>query len=134
MSIASVASDLLSLASGGAPSPLQKKHSEFQKLGQDLQSGNLAAAQTDLAMLRPQAAGSGSPELQFNPRAHGHHHLDGDGDGSGGAGQLLSQMVADLQSGNLSAAQQAYGSLQQDMSLFGLSSPSSATSSLSLSA
>jgi outer membrane protein assembly factor BamD (BamD/ComL family) len=71
---------------------------EFQQIGQDLQSGNLSAAQSDLTtfeQLTPQSSSTSSTQsnsptaLEFN------------------------QLSQDLQSGNLSAAQQDYSSLQQ---------------------
>ena|SRR5271165_6407184 len=126
---------------------------EFQQLGQDLQSGNLSAAQTDFAALQQSApqssatssAQSTSPLAQaFNQlsqdlqagnttaaqqdfatvqqdlqtqsaQPHHHHHHGGGGGGESSAiSQLLTQLGQSLQSGNLSAAQQAYSTLQQD--------------------
>jgi hypothetical protein len=72
---------------------------EFQQLGQDLQSGNLSAAQADFATLQqlgPQT-NSTSPSHSSNPIA-----------------QEFNQLAQDLQSGNLSAAQKDYTTIQQD--------------------
>jgi nitrate reductase assembly molybdenum cofactor insertion protein NarJ len=80
----------------------------LQKLAQDLQSGNLSAAQQDFSTVQQ--------DLQAQVSAH-HHH--GHGQNSSGAqqnpiAQLFSELGQALQSGNLSAAQQAYTTLQQD--------------------
>jgi hypothetical protein len=151
---------------------VRKFRQEFQQLGQDLQSGNLSAAQADFATLQqirnPNASTSSttgkhpiadgfnqlSQDLQSgnvsaaqqdytniqqayqNLAAHRHHHHGGGEGGANGIGQLLSQLSQALQSGDPSAAQQAYSTLQQDLQLFaqknGLSaqtpSPSSSNS------
>ncbi|MGA3088969.1 MAG: hypothetical protein ABSD75_10170 [Terriglobales bacterium] len=76
----------------------QELQQVFQQLGQDLQSGNLSAAQSDftaLQQLQPQS-GSTSSSQNNNPIA-----------------QAFSQLSQDLQSGNLSAAQQDYTTIQQ---------------------
>ena len=68
----------------------QQVRSQFKQLGQDLQGGNLAQAQTDFVTLSQSFAsqlGSQSP-----------------------VGQMLSSVGQALQSGNLSAAQQAFSS------------------------
>jgi hypothetical protein len=77
----------------------QQFQQEFQQLGQDLQSGNLSAAQQDFATLQqlgPQNNSSVSAQSN-NPIA-----------------QAFNQLSQDLQSGNLSAAQQDYAQIQQD--------------------
>jgi outer membrane protein assembly factor BamD (BamD/ComL family) len=137
------------------PNKSQQARQIFQQLGQDLQSGNLSAAQTDLAALQPSASSTASSLLQGSgpiaqefkqlsqdlqsgniPSAqqdyakiqqdfqtqgaagHGHHHHGGGGGGASGVSQLLQQLGQELQSGNLSAAQQAYSSLQQEFPQF----------------
>jgi soluble cytochrome b562 len=80
-------------------STMQKFRQEFQQLGQDLQSGNLSAAQADFATLQqlaPQGNSTWSAQ-NSNPIA-----------------QAFNQLSQDLQSGNLSAAQQDYATIQQD--------------------
>jgi outer membrane protein assembly factor BamD (BamD/ComL family) len=70
----------------------------FQQLGQDLQSGNLSAAQSDFATLQklqPQNNAASSSQIN-NPVA-----------------QAFNQLAQDLQSGNLFAAQQDYTTIQQ---------------------
>ena len=79
----------------------------FQKLAQDLQSGNLSAAQQDFSTVQQ--------DVQAQRAGHHHHH----GQASSGTQQnpvaeLFSELGQALQSGNLSAAQQAYASIQQD--------------------
>jgi outer membrane protein assembly factor BamD (BamD/ComL family) len=77
---------------------LQQFQQVFQQLGQDLQSGNLSAAQSDFATLQqlgPQNTSTASSQSN-NPIA-----------------QAFNQLSQDLQSGNLSAAQQDYTTLQQ---------------------
>lgn len=77
----------------------------FQKLAQDLQSGNLSAAQQDFST------------IQQDAQAHGGHHHHGQSSSSAQqnpVAELFSELGQALQSGNLSAAQQAYTNLQQD--------------------
>jgi len=76
---------------------------EFEQLGQDLQTGNLSAAQSDFATLTqlgPQSTSSSSSAsaASSNPIA-----------------QAFAQLAKDLQSGNLSAAQEDFAAIQQDM-------------------
>jgi outer membrane protein assembly factor BamD (BamD/ComL family) len=180
MSIAGIASSSIFqlLSSQSTQSPHQKFKQEFQQLGQDLQSGNLAQAQTDFAALQPSSgqstATSGtqtsaspiatafqqlSQDLQsgnltaaqqdysaiqqdFQQQAaggasghahHHHHHSGGSQDSSSTQNtlnQLFSQLGQALQSGNLSTAQSAYASLQQDLTqLSGATGSSSSGSS-----
>lgn len=77
----------------------QKAQQEFQQLGQDLQSGNLSAAQSDFATLQnliPQSSSSTATQSN-SPIA-----------------QAFAQLGKDLQSGNLTAAQQDFTTIQQD--------------------
>lgn len=91
----------------------------FQQLAQDLQSGNLSGAQQDFATIEQdfqnqaaQAASQSSSRV-----AEGHHHHHGGG-GENQISQLFDQLGQALQSGNLSAAQQAFSTLQQDFQQF----------------
>jgi outer membrane protein assembly factor BamD (BamD/ComL family) len=70
---------------------------EFQQLGQDLQSGNLSAAQSDFATLQ-NASQTTAATQSSSPIA-----------------QAFSKLSQDLQSGNLTAAQSDYSTLQQDL-------------------
>src|SRR5258707_15729009 len=95
----------------------------FSALGRDLQSGNLPAAQQDLSSVQ-----------QDVQQAHHHHHHHASSSGStqqDSITQLFSTLGQDLQNGNLSGAQSAYASLQQDLPL--LASSSSAAGGISLS-
>ena len=87
----------------------------FNQLGKDLQSGNLSAAQQDYSTIQQDAQSQ-------NPRVHHHHHHGGGGDPSGSQqntiAQEFSQLSQALQAGNLSAAQQAYSTLQQSFQEF----------------
>jgi len=49
---------------------------------------------------------------------HHHHHHGGGGSQQNAISQMFQQLGQDLQSGQLSAAQQAYGSLQQEFQQF----------------
>ena len=86
----------------------------FSQLGKDLQSGNLTAARQDFTSLRQDLQSQGT-------QAHHHHHHHGGGAGAGeqtNLAQEFAQLGQDLQSGNISAAQQAYSSLQQSFQAF----------------
>jgi len=98
----------------------------FSALGQALQSGNVAQAQQDYATIQQdvqQAVG------QF--QGHHHHHHGGGGQQSSAISQAFSSLGQALQQGNLSAAQQAYSTLQQD---FGFTTGGTSTSQTSGSA
>jgi soluble cytochrome b562 len=83
----------------GTQSRMQQFRKEFQQLGQDLQTGNLTAAQADFATLQQIAPGSSASSTQStNPIA-----------------KDFAQLARDLQSGNLSAAQHDYGQVLKDM-------------------
>jgi outer membrane protein assembly factor BamD (BamD/ComL family) len=106
----------------------------FQQLSQDLQSGNLTAAQQDYSTIQQdfqQQAASGA-----SGHAHHHHHHSGGSQDSSSTqntlSQLFSQLGQALQGGNLSSAQSAYASLQQDLTqLSGATGiPSSGSSNL----
>ena len=99
---------------------------EFQQLSADLQSGNVPAAQQDYSTIQ-QGLQKGSAQLH----AHHHHRIQGGGDGTP-LSQLFDQLGQALQTGNLTSAQQAYTTLQQDFQQFsqigGLQSPAPAQS------
>ncbi len=184
MSIAGIASSSIFqlLSSQSTQSPYQNFKQEFQQLGQDLQSGNLAQAQSDFAALQPssgQSTATSNPQTNASPIAtafqqlsqdlqsgnltaaqqdystiqqdfqqqsasgasghahHHHHHSGGSQDSSSTQNtlsQLFSQLGQALQGGNLSSAQSAYASLQQDLTqLSGAAASSSSSSSASAS-
>ncbi len=136
---------------------MQQFQKEFQQLGQDLQSGNMSAAQSDFATLQqyaPQTSSTSSSQsnspiaqefsqlakdiqsgntsaaqqdystIQQDMQSHaaeGHHHhhsSGGGGEGQSAVSQLMTQLGQALQSGNLSSAQQAYSTLQQEFQQF----------------
>jgi len=76
----------------------QQIQQDFEQLGQDLQSGNLSAAQADFATLQKLLPQNSSTSATANDPV----------------AQAFNQLSQDLQSGNLSAAQQAYANIQQD--------------------
>ena len=187
MSVSGIGSSILSTLSGSQnqQSPFQKIKSEFQQLGQDLQSGNLSQAQSDFTTLSKDlsnvlqggantatasattapntAAATTSPILQaFNqlgqdlqsgnlqaaqqdftkiqqdaqqaaPQVSGHHHHAESSQKSSSSQQsnpivqAFSQLTQTLQSGNLQGAQQAYSALQADLQQIGGVTSSGAT-------
>jgi len=166
MSVAGIASSILSAFNTlNAPSRKQQFQQEFQQLGQDLQSGNLSAAQSDFATMQQSgppanstaSAQSTDPIAQaFNQLStdlksgnttaaqqdyatlqqdfqnqgahlHHHHHHGGGGSQQNAISQMFQQLGQDLQSGQLSAAQQAYGSLQQELQQFAATNGVAAT-------
>lgn len=100
MSVSGVSSsNLFNYSNQNVQNNQQQFQQEFQQLGQDLQSGNLSAAQQDFATLQqvgPQASSTLSTQSS-NPMV-----------------QALNQLGQDLQSGNVSAAQTDYTNLKQD--------------------
>ena len=137
-------------------SRMQQFQQEFQQLGQDLQSGNLSAAQSDFGALQQYAPQANSSSQSTSPivpafhqlatdlaagnvtaaqqdyatiqqdlqnqgaqmHHHHHHHHAGGGSQATAIDQMFQQLGQDLQSGQLSAAQQAYSSLQQELQQF----------------
>jgi hypothetical protein len=100
MSVAGISSSLLHYTPQSVLNSFQNFQKEFQQLGQDLQSGNLAAARADFATLQqdvPQAISTSSLR-NSSPIA-----------------QVFSQLAKDLQTGNINSAQQDYNTLQQDL-------------------
>jgi len=103
----------------------------FNQLSQDLQAGNLTAAQQDYQTLQQDfqnQAEHRSQPAQGTQGAYGHHHHHHDG-GSGSSSkssqvsQLMSQLGQEFQSGDLTSAQKTFASLQNlfGQSLFGQS-------------
>ena len=162
MSVAGILSSAaLGIGAQMFQSRMQQTQKEFKQLGQDLQSGNLSAAQSDFAtlqQLQPQGSStsstqSGNPisqdftqlaadlkagnttaaqqdftklqqdfqsqSSQTQTHHHHHHHGDGSSSQSDAVNQVFSQLGQALQSGNLSAAQTAYASMQQQFQQYG---------------
>lgn len=101
--------------STATPNPITQA---FNQLASDLQSGNLAAAQKDYSTLQQDL----QTQSGKGHHLHNHHiiHTDGPGGSSSqnSLSQDLNQVGQSLTSGNLSGAQQAYSTLQQEFQQF----------------
>jgi len=86
----------------------------FNALAQDLQNGNLSGAQQDFANLQ-QAA---QQQQQQGGQVHHHHHHHGGGQQNSQIAQAFQSLGQALQSGDLSGAQSAFATLQQDLQQF----------------
>jgi hypothetical protein len=75
---------------------LSQFQQEFQQLGEDLQSGNLSAAQSDMGTLQQLEPSGSSPTNNL-------------------ISQELNQLSEQVQGGNLTGAQQDYGNLQNNL-------------------
>jgi hypothetical protein len=80
----------------------------FQQLAKDLQSGNLSGAQQDSSTIQQDIQSQGGGQN------HHSHAQDSSATQQNPVARLFSKLGQALQSGNLSAAQQAYTTLQQD--------------------
>ena len=89
---------------GSSTSPYQQS---IQQLGKDLQSGNLSAAQSDFASLQ---AAFAQPSTTTGPSTP-----TPTGPTASPVAQAFNQLSSDLQSGNLSAAQKDFSTVQQDL-------------------
>ncbi len=105
MSITGILSSGLSslLQPTSVQSTVQKKRAEFQQLGQDLQSGNLSAAQQDFATLSQNSSTQTSSVNSSTPS-----------NSAVSLKQSFSDLKTALSSGDISGAQQAYSQIQQD--------------------
>ncbi len=88
----------------------------FNQLSSDLQSGNLTAAQKDYSTLQQDLQSQGGTGHQL----HNHHRIRTPGVGEDSSNQNpllqdLNQLGQSLTSNNLSGAQQAYATLQQQL-------------------
>jgi predicted nuclease of predicted toxin-antitoxin system len=81
----------------------QNFQQEFQQLGEDLEAGNLSAAQSDLATLQ-----------QYSPQSSSASSSTSSSQSSNSIAQEFNQLSQNLQSGNLTAAEQDYSTIQQD--------------------
>lgn len=97
MSISGIVNNSFQYSTQNLPSHPREFGKEFNQLGQDLQAGNLSAAQQDFVTLRKLA-----PQSQ-SPAAYSHILQD------------FNQLGQDLQTGDLSAAQQDYAKLQPEL-------------------
>ena len=106
MSVAGITSSLFNTSQATTTNRAAPLQQDFQQLGKDLNAGDLAAAKQDFSALQLDVQRRSSVPHQF------HHRISGD---SNQFGQLFEQLAQALQSGDLTAAQQAYGTLQQDL-------------------
>lgn len=92
----------------------------FNQLASDLQSGNLAAAQKDYSTLQQDLQSPGG----LGHHLHNHHGIRtpvvGDSGNQNPLLQDLNQLGQSLTSNNLTGAQQAYTTLQQQLQQFAL--------------
>jgi len=97
----------------------KKVQQDFQQLGQDLQSGNLTAAQSDLATIENDAPNlAAAAELTPSSPASTSSSTPTTASSTSSSNpivQAFEQLASDLQSGNLTAAQQDFSTLQQDV-------------------
>jgi outer membrane protein assembly factor BamD (BamD/ComL family) len=96
-------------------SPIAKA---FATLGQDLQNGNLSAAQQDYANIQQDL--QGQQQQGGTGQVHHHHHHGGGGGAQQDNGilQAFNSLAQALQGNNLSGAQTAFATLQQDLQQF----------------
>ena len=98
MSVAAISSSSFLPNNSTPPHNNVRFGEDIRQLGQDLQSGNLSAAQQDLSTLQQDgSSGSASPSHSNNP-----------------VSQAFNQLSVDLQAGNLAGAQQADSNIDQD--------------------
>jgi len=88
------------------------------QLGADLQSGNLSAAQSDFARLQQDLQQQNGVSSHHFRHHHGHPISENSQSGQNSPATLFGELGQELQSGNLTAAQQTYSSLQQDFLQF----------------
>jgi outer membrane protein assembly factor BamD (BamD/ComL family) len=101
----------------------------FAALSQDLQNGNISAAQTDYATIQQDFQ-----QQQGSSQVHHHHHGGGGGGQKGSqVSQALSSLSTALQAGNLTNAQTAFATLQQDLQQFTAGGSSGSTTGSSTS-
>lgn len=105
---------------------------ELATLGQALQAGNLAGAQQDFSILQQDLQQAGQ---LLSHHSHLHHHmglqdaLSANEQQSNPIAQAFNSLGQALQAGNVSAAQQAYATIQQDIQLFAPTPASSSSGS-----
>jgi hypothetical protein len=101
MSVSAISSsNLLAQTLPPSQNSLDQFRKEFQQLGQDIQTGNLTAAQSDLASLQGLDNRPTSPAAPRTPNP---------------LSQVLIQLSQDLKAGDLPAAQKDYSTAQKDL-------------------
>lgn len=86
---------------GAVSSPYQQ---QIQQLGQDIQTGNLSAAQSDFAALQQAFSQPATSTAAASTTST-----------SDPIAKAFNELATDLQSGNLSAAQKDFSTVQQDL-------------------
>ncbi len=110
-------------ASGNAQTGTNPLIQAFNKLGQDLQAGNLQGAQQDLTTIE-QTAQQNVQQAPSHHHHHGHHVESSEGSSSSSRqaspiAQAFSQLAQDLQGGNLQGAQRDFATLRNDLQQIG---------------
>jgi hypothetical protein len=100
MSISAISSNLVDLQNPNVQNNKQQFKKEFAQLGQDLQAGDLAAAQADFATIQQNEPGALAKAQS---------------DGTSAIGKDLNQLSQDLQAGDLTAAQKDFQAVHQDI-------------------
>ena len=119
-------------SSQNSPSKFQQIKTELQQLGQDLQSGNLPAAQKDFTNLQLDLQQDSNPQVEGSHHRHQHAESSQVSSQQGNPiAQAFRTLAQDLQAGNLSGAQSAFATLQNDLQQIGgfLTAGSNGTSS-----
>jgi outer membrane protein assembly factor BamD (BamD/ComL family) len=111
-------------ATASTTTPTNSLAQAFAQLGQDLQSGNLQAAQQDYTTVQQDAQQNASQQVAGHH--HHHHHAERSQDSSSSSSsqtnpitQAFGQLEQTLQAGNLSGAQSAFATLQNDLQQIG---------------
>ena len=100
MSVAGIlGSSFVNYAAQSVQSRMEQARKDFQQLGQDLQAGNLSAAQSDFAAMQ-----------KFGPQSNSRSPTQNNSSLS----QDFQQLSQDLESGNTAAALRDYSNVQQD--------------------
>jgi len=99
------------------------------QLSSDLKAGNLSAAQSDFTALQQNLQHQGAVSTHRFHHLHGHPIFEDSQNGQQNPGTLFGDLGQELQSGNLTAAQQTYSALQQDFLQFIGGNGSSASAS-----
>ena len=109
-------SSLLSATQGAqnGQGNFQQIQSEFQQLGQDLQTGNLAQAQQDYATLSQNFAPAQSGATDAATTTAATATAAATATNSNPIAQPFAALPTDLQNGNITAAQQDFATIQQD--------------------
>jgi hypothetical protein len=104
-----------------SPSPTSTvpTHQALDQLDSDLQSGNLSAAQKDVANVQQNLNSAGT--IAYSKFHSFSGAGSGNSSGQNAALQDLNQIGQSLSSNNLAGAQQAYSTLQQQLTQFALS-------------